>query len=536
MYGGTKEEMERLLADAEKISGVHYEITNFGDIINAIHVIQQNMGITGTTAKEAATTIEGSLNMTKAAWTNLMTGMADDNANFDQLINNFVNSATSFGNNVLPRIEIALTGVGKLIDNLLPVIINRIPQIIANVLPQMVSSGMNIISSFGNGLLQALPTLNLMGLNIMQQLLSGIQNNLPQMVNGAMTIITTLLNGLIQMLPQLLQVGIQILQQLILGIAQQLPTLIPIAIECILDLVNGLLNNVDKLIDAGIQLIFGLAQGLINALPMLIERVPVIINNLWNAFDRNAIKILEAGVKLIVMLAKGLIKAIPILLKNLPEIVKAIVNTISHIDMLNLGKKLITKLGLGIRSMGGSVVSWCRGIGERILSPFRTLKSKFVEIGGNLIRGLWNGIKNVKDWVFSKIKGFCGGIVDKVKGLFGIHSPSKVFRDEIGKYLAEGIGVGFVLESNIVSKDMLNSLKDNTKDLYGALKSAVDIETAKTTVGIVSKNSIVNNTSINLNSKLDGTIQVPIYLDGKQIARGVAPYQDEFVNYYKGRS
>ena len=490
--------MQRLLTEAEKISGVHYEITNFGDIINAIHVIQQNMGITGTTAKEAATTIEGSLNMTKAAWTNLMTGMADDNANFDQLINNFVNSATSFGNNILPRIEIALTGVGKLIDSLLPVIFNKIPGLIIKILPQMASSGMKIISSLGNGLLQALPTLSLMGLNILQQLINGIQSNLPQMVNGAMTIITTLLNGLIQMLPQLLQVGIQILQQLILGIAQQLPTLIPIAIECILDLVNGLLNNVDKLIYAGIQLIFGLAQGLINALPMLIERVPVIINNLWNAFDRNAIKILKAGIKLIVMLAKGLIQAIPILLKNLPEIVKAIVNTISHIDMLNLGKKLIIKLGSGIRSMGGSVVSWCRGIGERILSPFRTLKSKFVDIGKNLIKGLWNGIKSVKNWVFDKIKGFCGGIVDKVKHLFGIRSPSRVFRDEIGKYLAQGIGVGFTLESNIVSKDMLNSLKDNTKDLYGALRSAVDIETARTTAQVVNNKysgsgNVINN-------------------------------------------
>ena len=139
MYGGTKEEMQRLLTEAEKISGVHYEITNFGDIINAIHVIQQNMGITGTTAKEAATTIEGSLNMTKAAWTNLMTGMADDNANFDQLINNFVNSATSFGNNILPRIEIALTGIGKLIDSLLPVIMGKIPGLITKILPQMAS-------------------------------------------------------------------------------------------------------------------------------------------------------------------------------------------------------------------------------------------------------------------------------------------------------------------------------------------------------------------------------------------------------------
>ena len=475
-FGGTKEEMQRLLTEAEKISGIHYDISNFGDIINAIHVIQQNMGITGTTAKEAATTIEGSLNMTKAAWTNLMTGMADDNANFDQLINNFVNSATSFGNNILPRIEIALTGIGKLIDSLLPVIMGKIPGLITNILPQMASSGVKIISSLGNGLLQALPTLIPMALNILQQLTSGMQTALPQ----------------------ILQVGIQILQQLILGIAQQLPTLIPIAIECILDLVNGLLNNVDKLINAGIQLIFGLAQGLINALPMLIERVPVIINNLWNAFDRNAIKILKAGIKLIVMLAKGLIQAIPILLKNLPEIVKAIVNTISHIDMLNLGKKLIIKLGSGIRSMGGSVVSWCRGIGERILSPFRTLKSKFVEIGGNLIKGLWNGIKSVKDWVFDKIKGFCGGIVDKVKHLFGIRSPSRVFRDEIGKYLAQGIGVGFTLESNIVSKDMLNSLKDNTKDLYGALRSAVDIETARTTSQVVNNKyngsgNIVNN-------------------------------------------
>lgn len=155
MYGGTKTEMERLLADAQKISGVKYDISNFNDVIEAIHVIQTEMGITGTTAKEAASTIEGSLNMTKSAWTNLLTGMADDNSNFDVLVQNLVNSLGSLAENLLPRVKIAIEGIGELIRTLLPKVLDEIPEIMASLFPESMQEDIKIIFE---GIVEAIKT------------------------------------------------------------------------------------------------------------------------------------------------------------------------------------------------------------------------------------------------------------------------------------------------------------------------------------------------------------------------------------------
>lgn len=173
-YGGTKEEMQRLLADASKLSGVEYSIGNFSDIIEAIHVVQTELGITGTTALEASTTIEGSFNSMKSAWTNLLTGMADDNANFDVLVDNLVNSMSSFGQNLLPRVEIAINGISQLIDKLLPPIIDKLPELINSILPGMLDAGVNVVSSLGNGILESLPTILDLGIEVIQTLINGI--------------------------------------------------------------------------------------------------------------------------------------------------------------------------------------------------------------------------------------------------------------------------------------------------------------------------------------------------------------------------
>ena len=199
-YGGTKTEMERLLVDAQKLTGVHYDISNFSDIIQAIHAVQENLGITGTTAKEAMSTIQGSLNMTKAAWANLLTGMADDNADFDTLIDNFVDSAGAFGENILPRIEIALNGIGQLIDKLLPVILNKTPEIISSILPGMVEAGTNIVSSLGNAILQSLPMVVNYGVQLIQNLLNGIQQSLPSIAKCIIQVLSSLTTGLLEVL------------------------------------------------------------------------------------------------------------------------------------------------------------------------------------------------------------------------------------------------------------------------------------------------------------------------------------------------
>lgn len=149
---GTKTEMERLIADANKVKQANGEMANlsidsFADVTEAIHIIQTEMDITGTTAKEASITIEGSLNAMKASWENLIVGMADKNANIGQLINNLVESAVTFGQNMLPVIEQTLLGIGTLIEQLLPIIIQRIPTLINNILPQLIKSGINMVNS-----------------------------------------------------------------------------------------------------------------------------------------------------------------------------------------------------------------------------------------------------------------------------------------------------------------------------------------------------------------------------------------------------
>ncbi len=404
-YGGTKTEMERLLADATKISGVKYDISSLNDVYQAIHVIQGELGITGTTAKEASTTISGSLNSMKSAWQNLLTGIADDNADFEGLIGNFVESIMTFADNIVPRIEIVMDGLVDLIlgmaDTLLPKVLD-------------------------------------IAVNLVQNLVSGITNNIGTLMTTINQMINTILNALIGMLPQILQAGIQVIVSLITGISQALPTLIPQIVEAVVLMVETLIDNLDLIIDAGIQLIIGLADGLIKALPILIDKIPIIIDKLINAIVDNLPKILEMGIILIVKLAEGLIKAIPQLVSKIPQIITSLLNGIKNYfgKMLSIGGDLLGKVKEGIT----------KGI------------SGMLDVGKNLVQGLWSGINNAKQWVLDKIKGFGKSILNGIKSFFGIHSPSTLFRDEIGSNLALGIGEGFEDEMSNVSDMMEDAI------------------------------------------------------------------------------
>lgn len=385
-YGGTKSEMERLLSDAQKISGVKYDISNLNDVYQAIHVVQGELGITGTTAKEASTTIQGSVSAMKSAWQNMLTGIADDNADFDGLINNLVDSIVTAGKNILPRVETIIDGVIELVMSTTEIIIDDLPQII--------ETGRGMIS----GLLQ------------------GIQEMLPELASSALLIIQELLTSLIEALPQILQMGISILTELINGISQTLPELVPLAIDSLLTIVTTLLDNIDLIIDAGINLIMSLAEGLMNALPQLIDKIPEIINKLIIAITDNLPKIIQMGVELIMKLSQGLMKAVPQLISKIPEIIKSLIN---------------------------GFLNYC---------------SNMADVGKNLVSGIWEGIKNTKDWLLGKVKEWCGNILKGIKSFFGIHSPSKVFKDEIGTNLALGVGEGFADTMKNVSNDMQNSI------------------------------------------------------------------------------
>lgn len=385
-YGGTKTEMERLLADAQKITGVKYDISNLNDVYQAIHVIQGELGITGTTAKEASTTIQGSVDSMKSAWQNMLTGIADDNANFDLLVTNLVESIGIAAENLLPRVEIILDGIIELVVQL----VGRISEQLPNILEA--------------------------GSDILLRLLDGISTMIPEISHTVFYVINEFLTSIISNLPLILQMGIDIFTELINGISQTLPDLIPVAIEAIITMVDTLIDNIDFIIDSGIQLILALADGLIEALPKLIEKIPVIIDKLINAIVNNLPKIIEAGITLVIKLAEGLIKAIPQLIKSIPQIITSIV------------KGLISGV------------------------------SQLREVGKNLLQGLWEGMKNLGSWLWEKVKGLFNGLVDKIKNFFGINSPSKLFKEQIGNNLALGIGEGFEDTMGDVTKDMQNAI------------------------------------------------------------------------------
>lgn len=411
-YGGTKGEMERLLSDAEKISGVKYDISNLNDVYQAIHVIQGELGITGTTAKEASATIQGSVASMKSAYQNFLTGLASGNADMGELVQNLVDSVLTAGQNILPAVD-------------------QIVQSVTAVLPQIMDS-----------IIQALPQFLEAGQNILNNLIVGIRQNLPAIMDATMQILNTLLTTLVSNLPQLLQMGIIIIVQLVQGIAQQLPTLIPQMIDAVLTMVDTLIDNIDLLIDAGIQLIIGLAEGLINALPQLIDKIPIIIDKLVTAIINNLPKIIQMGITLTVKLAEGLIKAIPQLISKVPQIISSLLNALTSggfSKMLNAGKQLLGKVKDGIVSGIGSLLG----------------------VGKNIVQGLWNGINNAKDWILGKIRGFGKSILNGIKSIFGIHSPSTVFRDEVGKNLALGIGEGFEDEMREVTQDMQSAIPNS---------------------------------------------------------------------------
>lgn len=412
-YGGTKTEMQRLIDDANKVKEANGEMANlsiesFADITEAIHIIQDEMGITGTTAKEASETISGSIGSMKSSWQNLLTGLADGNANIDGLINNLVDSVITACDNILP-------------------VVDQIAQSVMAVLPEIL-----------NKIIENLPKFLEAGTNILNSLINGISQNLPAIMNAVMTIVTTIINTLVQNLPQILQMGIQIIVSLIQGIAEQLPTLIPQIIDAVILMAETLIDNIDLIIDAGIQLIIGLADGLLNALPTLIDKIPVIIDKLITAIVDNLPKIIQMGIELTVKLAVGIIQAIPQLVAKIPQIISSLVNGLARGfgNLVNMGGQLLGKVKDGI----------VKGI------------SGMLDIGKNIVKGLWNGISNAKDWVLDKIKGFGKSVLNGIKGIFGIHSPSTVFRDEVGKNLALGLGEGFTEEMDDVNKEIQKSL------------------------------------------------------------------------------
>lgn len=452
-YGGTKEEMQRLLADAEKLSGVKYDLSSYADIVEAIHVIQTEMGITGTTAKEASTTIQGSVASMKAAWANLMVGMADDTQDFDLLLSNFIESIGTVADNLLPRIGVVIEGMGKLVAGLAPEIASALPTLTNELLPNLVELGVQSISA----------------------LVQGIQENGDSLAAGALSIVGTLAEGLAELLPMVADTAASLVISLADGLTESLPNIIPVAIETISTLVENLTENANTVIDAGIQIILALGEGLIAALPQLIETIPQIVINIANVINENAPRLIKTALYLIGQLAIGLIKAIPTLIANIPQIIHAIVEAFMAFQWLNLGKQLIDGVANGVKKAGESMATAAKNTFSKFKSKLAGVEvaSELKNIGKHIIDGIVGGIKNS----LSRIANVAGKIKDtllsKLKGLFKIASPSKLMKEEVGTYIGEGIAVG-IEESGQMAVDAAETVANGIIDAFAGTETAVE--------------------------------------------------------------
>lgn len=334
-----------------------------------------------------------------------------------------------------------------------------------------------VAPSIINGIVSAAPQILEAGGQIIQSLISGIGNNQEQLIETIMSTMTMLLNGIISMLPDILQMGIELIVQLILGIAQQAPQLIPTIIDCMLLLVETLIDNLDLIIDAGIELILALIEGIFNALPDLIAKLPELI-----------LKICTALLKLI------------------------------FVQIPKLGQSIVEKIVEGLFSYYSKMIQKIKDFFKgTIFEPIVNKVADMASAGLDLIKGLWNGIKDAKKWLMDKVKGFFNGVVDGIKDLFGIHSPSKLFF-EIGGYLDEGFIEGIEDMEKDVQKQMDSTFGSGLDYLYNGYNNfnATMPDTAFTS--IPSQTIYINSTNNN-NSTLE--------IDGKVVAEIVNNYNEE---------
>ena len=436
-YGGTKGEMQRLLNDAEKLTGKKYDISSFSDVTQAIHAIQTQMGITGTTAKEAASTISGSFNMMKSA--------AKD----------FLGNLT-LGRDVSKSMENLVTSTGTFLSNLLPALGNiakGLVNVIGTTFPQM-------FSKIGNSLGASMPGLISKGLTMVTQFTASLRKNAGKFVSAGMEMLLKLAQGWANSMP----VMIQKIPQIITNIA-------------------GLINdNAPKIMVTGGKIIITLVKGLINAIPTLIANIPQILRAMWNAFT--AFNWMSLGSSMISGIAGALRSGIGSLFSAAQSLCVTIVNAFINLPtvLFNAGATAIVHLIQGFRSawgvitsIGGRIVvavisglvslasrmwSSAKSAASRMLSAFRAVS--WGSVGTHIISGIVRGIAGAAGKLFSAMKNLASKALSAAKKVLGINSPSRVFAAEVGRWIPAGIAVGVTKNSGMLSSVMDDTAKSMT--------------------------------------------------------------------------
>ena len=496
-YGGTKQEMERLLADAEKISGVKYDISSYADVVEAIHVMQESMDIAGTTAKEAEATISGSVNALKSAVLNLIVGFGDADADMELLCNNMVDAFKTVVANITPVIEnivaalptaldALLTAVGELLPTLLEAVTELFSQVLEtllSLLPQLIPAAVSALMTIVNTLIENLPLLIEAAVQLVSTLVAGIADALPTLIPAAVQAIVTIVQGLVDSLPMLLDAALQ----LITGLAQGLLDAIPVLIAALPEIINGiitfLLDSIPQIIETGIQLLTSLVAALPEIITAIVEAIPKIIDGIINAVLNAIPLIIQAGIDLLISLIQALPQIITTIVQAIPQIISGIVNAlVGNIDKIIMaGVQLFVALIENLPIIIVEIVKAVPQIIAGIVKAFGSLMYKIVEIGGNIVKGLWSGITQLASWLWDKVSGWISSLWDGICDFFGIHSPSKEMA-WVGEMLVKGLagsiddnGDEAVKAAEGMAEDINGVMGDLAHDMQTALPTDFDV-------------------------------------------------------------
>lgn len=521
-YGGTKTEMERLLADAEKLTGVKYDINNLNDVYQAIHAVQEEMGITGTTAKEAASTLEGSMASAKAAWDNFMNGSGDA----DQLADAFATAADNIVKNlaeIIPRFAETLPALGG-------AIIAQIPGLVAAIVPAVLSAGQSVLKQLqdavldfdfagtadkvvqmitgfieGDGLGSLLDTL----VTIFTGIVNGISSMLPSLLPALIELISYVVTSLLDQLPAILDCALELILGLAQGILAALPVLIEALPEVISSIVEFLISAVPQIIDAGIELLMALVDALPVIIDALVDALPQIIRATVTALIAAAPQIAKAGIKLL----GALIEAIPVIVVELaeavPDIVAAIIDVLAELpgligevfaeivtDLVEWGQQMLSNASMAMSNMLSQVNSIIQELPGKLWTHLVNVVNKVIAWGQQMVSNASTAASNMLSKVSSTLQQLPGKVWDYlsqaaqkvvtwgtqlaqkgaaaatqlfnsiVNGLGSLPSKMAEIGGNIVSGIWNGISSGWNWLTNKVS-NLANSLLDAAKDALG---------------------------------------------------------------------
>lgn len=501
-YGGTKTEMERLIADANKVKEANGEmadlsIDSFADVTEAIHIIQEEMGITGTTAKEAASTIEGSVNSAKAAWDNFLTGSI---------------TAEEFAESFSTAAFVILKNLAEIIPRLastIPAIAVSLCQQLATAVQEggsemLSSAGTFMLNSLTNGIVVGIPQLLAQGSEMLHQYQSVIQTNFPVIMQNGVSIITNLLTGILSaapqiiaqvgemmttwvdtvlgMLPTILDSGSQMMQNLLQGLVENAPKILQQAFDMTSNFIQTILSHLPSILQAGVNLILNLLSGLVQAAPQIIQQAAQMLAEFISTIASHLPEILQKGIEIVGELIAGLISRIPDVISSTIDIISSIQESFDNIDWVSIGLNIIDGIVSGIISAAGSLVDAAVSAAE-------------------------DAVAAVKDWL-------------------GIASPSKLMRDEVGKYMALGMGIGF--EKNVPTEAMTDEMVQSVESMRQKTRLVTSKPVNSTSAARMAGRSVINQSDLVLDYEKIGRETAKaiegmgVYLDKKRVGKVIA--------------